>query len=557
YPVSPTPTCNLEILVSVVQGRRYRLLKSDPPLLPGTPWDMHVEDALNNWRWVVDPSLSTAPQPVSGVITVCLDVPDSANFFMRWLSDPVLFVVEDVGDDPSELHYTGAFTRPVGRVMVPFVGRSFTGGFHGKNLISAPLTQRPIYGGNIKSRTATEIVLDRVPSPSPFTGLNNFPPSPASPLINEFPYYVAIVTRDISRDSGSPTIRTTPSDRKTEGTWWPVVGFTTTHTTDDTLILDTSYSGVVPPLIPVGSTIEVRRTTSLQDLFDDPITVTPSTNYLPAQQTIVMRRPGLKELTITRYSAADYRVSLNGAPEVAFGDGSSIRVLPDEAVMVDIFPTWTPLNTGCSQTQAVGQIGWVPTGPINGYFHPNADLTGLEFKGVNYPVGHIKLDSATSGDPNWSGLVDSGFLGPDPVTTPATFSNDSYFEFDDVWRLMCGMLDLKILFPVLGTNDPNTVPGIAMWGQPVDPPWSSTWWAGNEWNNDKKYWLARKEHWSAYTTDIASPLNSNLKKRRGHTQDYALSPGHGIAAHLADSRSTVQVWVRPLPYPGGVSHAQH
>ncbi len=72
-------------------------------------------------------------------------------------------------------------------------------------------------------------------------------------------------------------------------------------------------------------------------------------------------------------------------------------------------PPWI----NCGGVYLMPRAGYVPMRRINAYIHSQSSMSSLqEFKGVNYPVDEIHLDSNAWGDINWSHLVESGFTGP-------------------------------------------------------------------------------------------------------------------------------------------------
>ena len=203
----------------------------------------------------------------------------------------------------------------------------------------------------------------------------------------------------------------------------------------------------------------------------------------------------------------------------------------------------------------IGRVGHVPMSPINAYFHLESDLKGLEFKGVNYPVYYIKLASASSGDTNWSNLIESGFLGP---TGAGSFTNDSYFEFDDIWRLPCGFFAMisPAQFPLLDIVGVNILEGIGMWGLPEDPTdlWASGW-VFDPYDNDFVYHLSDHHHWTAFDTadpDSFSMTNHHMTSWAASLpfDEYPLFGGRGIACRLGMNHTGIVRWARPLPYPG-------
>jgi len=344
---------------------------------------------------------------------------------------------------------------------------------------------------------------------------------------------------------------------------------TATNTPGDTLRVDTSFCPVSPDAIPPGSSFAIRKTTSIKDLFFDTF---DNKWRFPVDGSLLIRRPGNVDLTVT-FSDNVWEVNLNGGPVHYMGDGANIRLLPDEAVSVEIpvNPSFFPAGTGCPDVMAMGTIGHVPMSRINAYVHPDSQLNGPEFKGINYPVVAVQVGTGIESGLNSSGLLESKFFGPDgPTTGSTTFLEASWFQFDAIWRLACGTngMILSSTFPIL-LNAGIVPTEIGMWGLDEDPEWAapnqpnSSGWVPDPWINDEHYWLWERKHWTAF--DVALPSSNSNSNHRRHQDSafaaiqeentYPLFGGRGIACDLDDDISSSLRWVRPVPYSARNSKA--
>ena len=299
----------LAITIPIKAGITYRLLRSNPPEIFMGFFE-HAEDALRNWHWA-DTGLSHSAAADGTHTFTVTSLPEDPNFEHGLINDGIFYTVEVRGNANE---YIGVFTRPVGRfVQTLYQDDADPLDVHSLNYLSAPLHAGDVYEARITGKTATEVSFTFPLGTSPFTNAGPFDLASAN-LPGHFWQYVAIVTRDQSLDPMSDTRKI--SDRGLEGDWWPVTGLATTVTTDDTLVLDMSYSGVSPLDIPIGSSVALRRTSSLEDLFEDP----KLGSLIAVNEDVLIRRPrtgnppmnpGGDDLIATFNNTGDWDVSLN------------------------------------------------------------------------------------------------------------------------------------------------------------------------------------------------------------------------------------------------------
>ncbi|HGY92229.1 MAG TPA: hypothetical protein ENK43_13755 [Planctomycetes bacterium] len=569
----------MSISFPIVAGHRYRLLKSDPG--PGilTTTEHGIEALRQNlWKEVAGtPFQATSGGSHSYVITM----PDPFSFYFglgyadALATESRFFKVEVRGPNDE---YLGVFTRPVGRflgaVITPASG---SGDPDGKNLLAPTFHNKELYEGKFSSTTPDQMVFDA--NTAPLLAATDFsgPSYLDSYLKTFFRRYVVLVTHDVLRRppmDEPPSLETNApklSDHMMEGDWWPVVSRLTTTANDDTLKLDTLTSGIPVSNLTVGSSVVIRPTSSFDDLFIDPFT---GTSVVQPLQVVTLRRPSLNGAVVFTctyqgagtLSAHEWDVAVNTQPNVVFRvAGEDIRFLPDEAAYLELPELTNPPWTNCNGDYVVPRAGYVPMRRINAYIHPQSSMSGLqEFKGVNYPVDEVHLDSNAWGDLNWSHLVESGLTGPDFTgSTSPPIASTTYFEFDDVWRMDCGgdpsiigylntRFPIRTLFNVPG----QTLDSISLWGYADRPAWLGTPNATMDHTNTAYYWLPPEQQWFAFDrTTTTPPTNpADFFRRKTWAEDasnqYPLIGGRGIMTNLDGSQTGIVRWVRPLTYPG-------
>ena len=327
--------------------------------------------------------------------------------------------------------------------------------------------------------------------------------------------------------------------------------------------------------LAANSSVVIRPTSSFDDLFIDPFT---NASSVILGQTVKLRpasAAGVVEITCTyrgagALSAHEWDVSRNTQPGVVHRlAGDDIRFLPDEAAYLDVAQWVNPPWLNCGGSIVIPRAGFVPMRRINAYIHPQSDLfdpvtmTSLqEFKGVNYPVDEVHLESNAWGDINWSHLVESGFTGPVFTgTTSPPITSTSFIEFDDVWRYDCNGLYSGVFnarFPIR-TQLGASLASISLWGYADRPTWQGPAGVADQ-SNVAYYWLPPEQPWFAFdrsglaSIDTSATMPSQIFRRATWNEnvnfEYPLIGGRGIMTNLDASATTVLRWVRPLTYPG-------
>ncbi len=579
----------MTITFPTVANFRYRLLTANPPPIPGTNTTLHGVVALRENRWKEVPGTSFLAGG-SGSHTYTVSMPNpmqmytSSGYLDALSTESRFFKVEvRTGNDG----YLGVFTRPVGRfvgaILSPDPSVS-TPPPPGKNILAPTLHGKELFEGKFVTATMSDMVFDANTAPllaaTDFLGLS-YLGSQASTLQGLFHRYVVLVTHDSSRRPAQlnpPSLQLNApmlSDHGMEGDWWPVISNTTTTANNDTLHLDTAPSSISVSALPQASSVVIRPTASFNDLFVDPFT---STSSVMTGQVVKLRRPsssGGVEILCTYQGAGtlaahEWDVVLSTMPGTTFRlKGEDIRMLPDEAAYLEVPVFPSPPFLSCGGDIVAPRAGYVPMRRINAYLHPQSALSGMqEFKGINYPVDEIELDSNLWGDINWSHLVESGLTGPNFTgSTSPPIASTAYIELDDVWRLDCAgassfanvYLSLRFPIRVDFTATPNQPHSIGLWGYSDRPAWLGTPSAGDH-TNTAFYWLPPEQQWFAFDRINLSSINLNASQQQlfsrnpwskvGPATEYPLVGGRGIMTNLAASATETLRWVRPLTYPG-------
>ena len=583
----------MRITFPTVANHRYRLLESDPPPSGvSTGGTLHGIEALrqNLWKEV---SGTVFQATSSGLHSYDVTIPDPISnyggngYLDALLTESRFYKVEVRGPNDE---YLGVFTRPVGR----FIGSVITPdstlppGTIRKNLLSPTFHNKELFEGKFVSTTIDQMVFDA--NTAPLLAATDFDGPAYLPtfLKTAFRRYAVLVTHDALR---RPPTQTPPSlqlnapklsDHMMEGDWWPVITRLTTTANDDTLKVDTTYSGIPVSNLAANSSVVIRPTSSFDDLFIDPFT---EMDLFPIGRVVTLRRAssaGVVVITCTfqgagTLSAHEWDVVVSTQPGIVTRvAGEDIRFFPDEAAYVELPANTSPPWLNCGGSYVVPRAGFVPMRRINAYIHPESDLfdpvtmTSLqEFKGVNYPVDEVHLDSNAWGDINWSHLVESGFTGP--VFTGSTsppITSTSFIEFDDVWRYDCNglygwLFDARFPIRVPFNNSPSqSLQSISLWGYPDRPTWQGPAGVADQ-SNVAYYWRPPEQQWFAFDRTNLVNINVAPPPSGGQSQifqratwsenlnfEYPLIGGRGIMTNLDASATTILRWVRPLTYPG-------
>lgn len=311
--------------------------------------------------------------------------------------------------------------------------------------------------------------------------------------------YVAIVIRDPDyaperKFDNVPTIPANPTDYEiplaeesgTEGHWWPVVSSSggTGGGGDTTVTVDLRAGGTDPTSIPVGSTIAVRRLSSLEDVLgviggpESPFKVGDEIELYGPDGVVGRNGASMPPMEVLEFTdptpsipgTATWIVKASNPPApVALADR---LLMPDEAFGYVAFQS----QNGSSKA---AMVGWVPMGDINAYIAPvttgDSDVTVV--KNYPYPVDCPDRVFYLPSEPvpaTSTGLVESGFTAdnscfvefpwPDGVGPPVTGPNAL---FGDDGLTGAGAGELVIGAPSVTRLASSNI----YWVGPPDPVW--------------------------------------------------------------------------------------
>jgi uncharacterized protein (TIGR02597 family) len=285
---------------------------------------------------------------------------------------------------------TNVISDPVGFYKIPLNP--------GANFVSAPLHPIQTYRGSIASISGSTIN---------FSGSPSFVPNAFAPVTNGlagvFNQYIAIVRSTtkgevLTNNLFVPPVVTTNSY---VGDWWVITANSTTNITVN------PGSDVLASHLNVGDQIEIRKLTSIRDLFGFGATcvLNKDSDGLPSQATedvvrYVVGTGFTKEIVY-------YDGSLGGGEGyLVDGDGpftgETVTIEPDEPLMVF-------RRVGSSATN-ITVLGQVQTRPLTHYFQPGAN----SFSAI-YPA-NVPLAA--------SGLKESKGFVPDADGLPSTSEDD-------------------------------------------------------------------------------------------------------------------------------------
>ncbi len=232
----------------------------------------------------------------------------------------------------------------------------------GPNFLSAPLHRAPAHRGAVAGVSTATITF----SGSPGWTADQFGPH------DGHSQYIALLRNDASANPGN------------QGDWWPVTGNAANSVTVDVSAED------LPALVGSGDEIEIRRLTSLRDLFGTGASLRLNKDSDGSASSV--DEDVIYFVSGTSFSSEVFYHDGSLAPEGFYRDGagpldgSTLTVGPDEAIMVmrktgsapmDVYsaghvqdtrlthylaPGATPVGTGFPVDSAVGLSGLVACG---------------------------------------------------------------------------------------------------------------------------------------------------------------------------------------------------
>lgn len=257
----------------------------------------------------------------------------------------------------------------------------------GANFMSAPLHAVHSYRGLVDSVAGNIVTLSGTPG---FTVNAYGPALTGGPAPISIPQYVMIVRQD--SDTNSPTVG------DYEGDWWLI-----TANAAGTLTLDPAQ-GAPTSFIGAGDQIEVRKMTSLKDLFGtNGGTINKSTNGVAetALEDVIRRMNGTSFGTTIFYLDN----TTNPAPGTNnhwifggknAGDGSIVTFEPDEPLMLF-------RKTGSAPTNVVS-LGQVHTKRLTHYLIEGANTYANPF-----PANALMKTSGLLETPGWVSSANNTF----------------------------------------------------------------------------------------------------------------------------------------------------
>lgn len=230
----------------------------------------------------------------------------------------------------------------------------------GANFISIPFHHRAAFVGSIQSVADNTVTM---------AGTSSLTPGQFGPR-DGIPQYVMVITRDASESPG------------VEGDWW--------HVTDNgvsSVVVDT-MGEALPALLAAGDGFEVRKLTSIQDVFGagSNLSLHKDSNFdvLISEEDVIRIVEGTSfthEIFYHDGSEGAEGYYLDGEL-VGSGDGSTITLNPNQPIMVFRKTGSPPL------TLAVA--GSVQTTRLTHYLGPGANAVGVTFP-VEVPLATSAL----------------------------------------------------------------------------------------------------------------------------------------------------------------------
>jgi uncharacterized protein (TIGR02597 family) len=222
----------------------------------------------------------------------------------------------------------------------------------GRNFLSTPLHPKSLFAGTLSGRTADSVTF----AANPNWAVNQFAP------VSGRPQFIVIVKSDAS---GSPGV---------EGDWWHV-----TANTDKSITVNNKGTSLLGHLA-AGDTLELRRLTSLKDLFGSGagtvLNKDSNGEVLTTEEDVVTLVQGTSFVGDIFYH--DGSLAGDGFPEGYYdadgnhaGDGSTLTLNPGQPVLVQ--------RKQGSAPRTIAFTGYVHQGRFTQYLNAGPNAIGPVF----------------------------------------------------------------------------------------------------------------------------------------------------------------------------------